>query len=187
MQEAIYSLAKWSHTLGLHISPGKTVGMLFNRIRKSPCPTLLLGGTQLEYVGSHKFRGMTLDRKLSWSTHILSLRDRCRKDLRIRSIISARNGGAVRADTISISRIYRSLILPKLDYRSFLYSTAAPSYLRMWTGSNMCYSNNLGCSQVCHGGLLGGRGKHHAISLQKERASHQIHHSYFEHFTSPFF
>ena len=49
-------------------------------------------------------------------------------DLRILSIISARNWGA---DTISISRIYRSLILPKLDYGSFLYSTAAPTYLKM--------------------------------------------------------
>ena len=105
--------------------------MLFNRIRKSPCPPLLLGGTQLEYVGSHKFQGMTLDRKLSWNTHILSLRDRFSKDLRIQSILSARNGGPVLADTISISRIYRSLILPKLDYRSFLYSTAAPTYSKM--------------------------------------------------------
>ena len=71
---------------------------------------------------------MTLDRKLSWSKYILSLRDRCCKDLRILSIISARNWGA---DTISISRIYRSLILPKLDYGSFLYSTAALTYLKM--------------------------------------------------------
>ena len=83
MQEAIYSLEQWSHTWGLHISPEKTVAMLFNRKIESPCPPPLLGGTQLEYVGLHKFLGMTLDIKLSWSKHILSLSVRCCKYLRI--------------------------------------------------------------------------------------------------------
>lgn len=129
MQIALRTLEEWSHLWGLHISPlkGKTVAMVFSRKRRSPSPNLLLHNQPLEYVTNHKFLGMILDRKLSWANHIKSLGLRCQRDLRLLSIISSRNFGA---DAITIRRIYIALVRPKIDYGSFLYSTAAKSHLK---------------------------------------------------------
>ena len=64
MQDARKSLENWSHTWGLHISPEKTAAMLFTRKRNSQEPPLLLTGLSIKYVCTHKFLGMTLDKKL---------------------------------------------------------------------------------------------------------------------------
>jgi ribonuclease HI len=126
MQSALDSVVKWSHKWGLQISPLKTKAIIFTRRHTPQNLSLLLADAQLDFVASTTFLGMIFDRRLTWGPHISSLHARCSGDLRLMSVLAARKWGA---DFESLKRIYISLIRPKLDYSSFLYSTAAPSHL----------------------------------------------------------
>lgn len=107
MQKALLSLEKWAHTRGLPISASKIVAMKFSRKHKLSCPELSINTTVIRYVTSHKYLGMTLDRKLTWSKHILVLRERYQRDLRLMAVVSRRGFGA---DYLSLRRIYIALI-----------------------------------------------------------------------------
>jgi hypothetical protein len=125
MQLALSTIEDWSHSWGLQMAPAKTKAMLFTR-KHLLYPTLRLNGENINFVATTTFLGMVLDRRLTWGQHIASLQARCSSDLRLMFVLAANKWGA---DSESLSRIYIALIRSKLDYASFLYSTAAPSHL----------------------------------------------------------
>ena len=75
-----------------------------------------------------KFLGILFDKKLSWKPHILNLVNRSQQTLRLLRVVSHCRWGA---DLGSLRLLYISLLLPKLEYGDFLYSSAAPSTLKM--------------------------------------------------------
>lgn len=127
IQEALLALEEWSHSWGLQLSPSKTKAMMFTGKRKVPKTVLLLHQSQIEFVSSYKFLGLTIDRKLSWAPHITRLKETCQADLRLLSIISYRGFGA---DYTTLRRLYTALLRPKLEYGSFIFSAAAACHLR---------------------------------------------------------
>jgi len=126
LQASIQTLSEWSNNWGLQISPSKTKAMIFSRNYKASIPPLLLDGQPIELVQNHRFLGLIFDRKLTWSKHISSVRERCQGTLRLLSVISSRGWGA---DLPTLKTLYESLILSKLEYASFLLDTASPSQL----------------------------------------------------------
>ena len=127
MNQALHVVATWSHSWGLRISTTKTSAIIFtNKRYPTPPPPLLFDASPLPYVPSVCFLGVTFDQRLTWGPHILQLRDRCRSDIRLLTVIASQRWGA---DYTTLRRLYTSLILSKLDYGSFLYASAAPSLL----------------------------------------------------------
>lgn len=128
LQSTLDSVMQWSQNWGLGLSSTKTKAMIFTRRRRYPKPSLSLNGSPLSFVTSYRFLGIIVDHKLTWKNHIYSLRDRCQKDLRILTIVSACGWGA---DFLTLRKLYISLVRSKLDYASFLFSSSPPTYCKV--------------------------------------------------------
>ena len=127
MNQALHVVATWSHSWGLCISTTKTFANIFtNKRYPTPLPPLLFDTSPLPYVPNVRFLGVTFDQRLTWHPHILQLRDRCRSDIRLLTVIASQRWGA---NYTTLLRLYTSLILPKIYYGSFLYASAATSLL----------------------------------------------------------
>ena len=117
------------------LQPGPTLGafvflpprpLLLFSLTSVTLPPLLPCSSPLPSVPSVRFLGVTFDQRLTWRPNILQLRDRCRSDIRLLTVIASQRWGA---DYTTLRRLYTSLILSKLDYGSFLYASVAPSLL----------------------------------------------------------
>ena len=129
LQQQLKALEKWTNENGFKFSPTKTVTVHF--CRKTSCikqPELHLYGIQLPFKEETRFLGVIFDRKLSFISHIIDLKTRCKKILNVLKIFSNPEWGG---DTETLLHLYRSLIRSKLDYASPIYGSARPSYLKM--------------------------------------------------------
>ena len=127
MQQVLDELAQWSHLSGLLFSPNKTKAMIFTNSRKPMPHPLSLNGQEIDYVTSHKFLGLTLDKRLTWQKHISNLIDKCQSDIRLLQTLSHTKWGA----NLSVLRkLYLAILRPKLEYGDFLFASAAPSLLK---------------------------------------------------------
>ena len=100
---------------GFKFAKGKTELLICNR--KIPAQIqnidLHLDGHKIKSVESKKFLGLWFDHRLSWKTHITYLKTECNKTLNLLKTISF---SKTKTDTKMLLRIYKSLLLPKLDY-----------------------------------------------------------------------
>lgn len=126
MQAALDTVGSWSHTWGLTMSPAKTSALIFTRRHYDSPPSLHLLDASIAYVPRVRFLGVWYDARLTWRPHIDRLRARCQRDLQLLRVVSYSRHSS---DAPTLLKLYRALILPKLDYGSFLYHTAAPSNL----------------------------------------------------------
>ena len=67
-----------------------------------------------------------MDRNLTWKPHIQDLKKKCTSDVKLLRTLSKIHWGA---EFKVLRTLYTALILPKLNYGSFLYDTAAKSNL----------------------------------------------------------
>ena len=128
LQKSIKAACKWAEENGFKFSSSKTVAICFDRGRsKEAPPTLKLNDIVLPYEKEVKFLGMTLDSKLTWSSHIDLLKTKVKKSLNILKVISRFDWGA---DKKSLLKLYDSLCRSKLDYGCQLYSSACKTKLK---------------------------------------------------------
>jgi hypothetical protein len=126
LQLALNNITAWTNTWNLKLSAPKSRAMLFCNKRSPQIPNLLLANQPLEFVNTHRFLGITLDRQLTFCQHIYELKERCQRALCLLTVAAAHKGGA---DYSTLRLLYISLIRSKLDYGSFLFSSTAPSTL----------------------------------------------------------
>ena len=91
--------------------------MTISRKKKSlPYGCLLLDGLQLEQVRHYKYLGVIVNDNLTWSDHIDSVTARSRRLLGFlyRTFYS-------HCGKVAFVRLYRSLVLPILDYASIVW------------------------------------------------------------------
>ena len=114
MNQALNVVATWSHYWGFRISPTKTSAIIFiNERYPTPSPPpLLLVTSLIPYFRNVRFLRVTSDQRLTWRPHILQLRERCRSDIRLLTVIASLRWGA---DYTTLRRLYTSLILSWLD------------------------------------------------------------------------
>ena len=72
-------------------------------------------------VEEAKFLGLLFDKKLSFISHIKSLKAKCLKALDVLKVLSNTNWGGDRSVLLNL---YRSLVRSKLDYGSIVYGSA---------------------------------------------------------------
>ena len=126
IQLALDHVQSWCARWGLEISTTKSATVIFSRQRKhvTPASPLNIGGDRIPLVPSFKYLGITLDRRLSFSEHILDLRQRASRRLNIIKCIAGRDWGA---DRHTLMKLYRSLIRSMFDYCSFIYDNISIS------------------------------------------------------------
>ncbi|KAG5860668.1 hypothetical protein JTB14_003373 [Gonioctena quinquepunctata] len=129
LQMAIDTLSQKAEHLGWKFSVTKTSCVHFCRLRSPHIgPELKLYGQNLQCKETTKFLGLIFDEKLTWGPHIEDLAQRCKKALNPLRAIASINWGC---DQETLLRLYKSLILSKMDYGCFVYGSARPSRMKI--------------------------------------------------------
>lgn len=127
LQLCLKKLEIWANENGFKFSTSKTVCVHFCRKRGyHPDPKLKLYGDDIPVLTQVKFLGVIFDNKLTFHPHILALKQKCQKALNLLRVVSHMDWGG---DRETLLRLYKSLILSKLDYGCIIYGSAAKSYL----------------------------------------------------------
>ena len=129
LQDLLYNLERWSSQTGFKFAKGKTELLICDRkipaaIRKI---NLTLDGHKVKSVGEKKFLGLWFDHRMLWNTHINYLKNECSKTLNLLKTLAF---SKTKTDTKMLLRIYKSLLLPKLDYGCHTYGTASSKTLK---------------------------------------------------------
>ena len=128
-------LVSWMNITGFKISLSKTKVVVFHNRSNSERARfpvvdfgleIKLGGVLLEVVREYKFLGVIFDQRLTWVSHIGLLRRRCMKTLGAIKLMAKYSKNTKRETFL---RIYKALVLPKLDYGCQVYGTAKESLL----------------------------------------------------------
>ena len=126
IQRALDCLTKWSKETGFKFSINKSFYVIFTRKTKFQEPVLFLCGRPIERKLSAKYLGITFDSKLTWGLHIDDLVERCKQPMTLLKMVARRQWGG---DRKTLTLMYKQLIRSKIDYGSFLYSTAKNCHL----------------------------------------------------------
>lgn len=82
-------------------------------------PCIALNGNEIPVKDTQKFLGILLNKKLTFIPHIQQLKMKCMQSLNILKVLSHQSYGT---DKTCLLRIFRSLIISKIDYASIVYS-----------------------------------------------------------------
>ena len=149
IQGALNCISDWCDLNGPKLSLVKTTYTIFTRRKVYMEPTLSFKGTVLGRCRSVRYLGIIFDQKLTWKFHIKDLVQRCQKPFMIMEKVSKHDWGG---DRTSLKLLYLSLIRSKIDYASFLYSTAAASHLikldRLQNRAIRIITGNMRCTSV---------------------------------------
>ena len=123
LQRVLEDIEGWASVWGFKISSSKTEAIIFRITRglKLDNLELTLFGTTLKFAKHVKFLGMIFDELLTWNEHIKYLIERCNKDMNVLRLVSCTTFGAYK---VTLLRLYKALILSKIDYGSQAYNSA---------------------------------------------------------------
>lgn len=122
---SLYILGIWCRDNRLTVNAGKTKAMVFNakKSEASQIPKLMYNQEPLEFVDKYLYLGVTVDNNLNFLAHVNKIISACNQKLftlsKIRKYIT---------QGIAIT-LYKSLILPILDYGDVFYSCVPNTYL----------------------------------------------------------
>ena len=129
LQLAINRVSRWASMNGFRFSASKTVTMHFCRKRGvHPDPDLHLGNRRLSCLETTRYLGLVFDSRLTWVPHFRSVKASCQKALSLLRVLGHTSWGA---DRETLLLLHRTLILPKLEYGSEIYSSATEARLRV--------------------------------------------------------
>ena len=130
LQDVLDNLQIWASQTGFKFAKGKTELLICDR--KIPADLrnfgtdLTLNGHKIKSVTEKKFLGLWFDHRMIWKTHITNLKNECSKTLNLLKTLAY---SKTKTDTKMLLRIYKSLLLPKLDYGCQAYGTASDHVL----------------------------------------------------------
>ena len=128
LQRALNRIDEWSQKNGLIFSAKKSATVIFTKRNLSqPTQALHLAGNAIPFQSSFKFLGVILDRRLSMKKHIQYVRLKCSKRLNLFRCITGTEYGA---DRRTLLHMYKTLVLPIIEYGSVVYSGASDSSLK---------------------------------------------------------
>jgi len=140
LQQAINNLLKWTQISGFTFSPEKSQCTGLTRKRDQNSINVKMSNYQLMNNNIIKILSITFDKICSWTYHINTLKNSIFPRLNIIKMLSHKSWSPI---THVLSTIYKSLILSKLDYGSFIWTTAHKSIskgLDIILNSGLCMS-----------------------------------------------
>ena len=115
MQQDVDSVSSWIHSSGLAINPSKRSLLIISRKRVKPCVSLLINSILISCVEEAKYLGVTISGNLKWNSHISNTCKSAEQKLGL----LYHNFHQV--DRNTLSHLYKTLVLPKLDYCSSVW------------------------------------------------------------------
>ena len=111
------TIGHWIETTSFRLSVPKVKMMVISRKRHPLTPSIVISGHHVEQVSSLKLLGVTISEDLSWRQHILGLVSKTKHLLGfLYRVIS-------NCDRSCLSTLYKSVILPHLDYCSSVWDS----------------------------------------------------------------
>jgi hypothetical protein len=129
LESYLNDLQRWLSKWRIAINVSKSSALIFARAgRRFIQPrTVTLFGEPIEWVETTRYLGVTLDKRLTWSPHIVQVRKRTAQRMGMqgpllnrKSDLSARNGVL----------LYKQLIRPMMDYACPAWRSAVRSHVR---------------------------------------------------------
>jgi len=124
LQRALNCVERWAIRYGFRFSAPKSAVMIFSKMNTNPLPNenLQLSGHTIPFVRSFKFLGVVLDPRLSFRKHTEHIRIKCLKRLNLFRCLTS---SPIGADRVTLLRLYRTLVLPIIEYGSVVYAGAS--------------------------------------------------------------
>ena len=128
LQSILDRLQIWESKTGFKFAKGKSEVLICTRkIGDLPTIDLKLDGEKLKVVQEKLFLGVWFHWRLSWKTHLEYIKVKCLRAMRVLQTIAYSKS---KTDTKMLLRIYKTLILPKLDYGCLAYGTGSQTQLK---------------------------------------------------------
>ena len=115
LQHDADTISSLIHASGLAINPSKCSLLIISRKRFKPSVSLRIDSINIPLVDTVKYLGVTISSDLKWNAHIAST---C-KSTKQKLGLLYRNFH--QADKKTLTHLYKSLVLPKLDYCSSVW------------------------------------------------------------------
>ena len=127
MQTDLDKISEWCVSNKLTVNVKKTKALLLGTrsiMKRNNCQPLALYGQSLDHISYYKYRGMTLDSSLSFNKHVNNVIQSVAHKIymlgKIRPYIT--NNACI--------QIYKSMILPYIDYGDIIYASTNQLNLR---------------------------------------------------------
>ena len=121
-------IAEWCNKWGFIINSDKIIGIVFtNQKVIIDIINLKINGNSIKFHKNSKLLGINLDSHLTWTPHVNYLVEQSNKGLNLMRCLSGTSWGSSKKVLLTL---YKSLILSKLDYCSFLHMNAADTTLQ---------------------------------------------------------
>jgi len=120
MNRQLQKVYDWGQLQGIRFNPSKTQATIFtSKTKKVTWPVLEMNKTQIQYADTMKYLGITLDKKLLWSTHIAEKVKKAKKLLNLMKSVVGRNWGLGPKQALWI---YTAIVKPMVTYGSLVWS-----------------------------------------------------------------
>ena len=124
LQSCLEEFVNWFSSRGLKISPQKSYCMIVNKGRKILTPRQLsIDGSEIPYVDSFGYLGVTIDCELSWKPHVQNRLKKAKSDLMVARRLVSTNWGL---SPEKMSWVYTAIVRPTIDYCSHVWFPAGP-------------------------------------------------------------
>ena len=121
--DELIKISKWLYMNKLSINTSKTNFMMFtNKNIDIDQITIKLAGSEIKYVSSLKFLGITIDNKLTWKNHIDIICNKVSKNIGILYKLHM-------LPTVILKMLYNAIVAPYFDYAISVWGSAANTYL----------------------------------------------------------
>ncbi|XP_070066455.1 RNA-directed DNA polymerase from mobile element jockey isoform X5 [Drosophila virilis] len=125
LQEYLKRFENWACRWNIAVNPGKCATVT-HTLRKDSCPGLFLHGELLEQYRQHKYLGVTLDRRLTFSKHVSAVTSNIKSKIRRMSwLLNSKNKLSLRNKVL----IYKVILAPVWRYGLQVYGIAAKTHL----------------------------------------------------------
>lgn len=117
-QSAINTIIAWGDEHGLNFNPKKTVAIFFTRSRARNIPKISIKGEAIEYSTKMKYLGVTIDSRLTWTTHVTNQVTKCKRLLMYAKSMVGLSWGL---NPKRVHWIYKAMIEPIMAYGSIVW------------------------------------------------------------------
>ena len=115
IQETVNRVSKWAMDWGLKINKSKTVCTLFSLSTQAQKIKVKIDDQALPQTDTPTFLGVTLDKRLTWRTHIQAANSKASRKLLLMKKLSGTTWGA---NTKVLKQIYTGAVRPLMEYGS---------------------------------------------------------------------
>ena len=118
MNEDLESINQWSNDWLVKFSAPKTKEMLITKKRDNVAhPPIVLNGTMVDTVKSHKHLGIILKDDLKWDKHVVEMTNKAKKRLAVMNALK------FKLDRRSLETMYMAFVRPILEYGDVIWDT----------------------------------------------------------------